>query len=136
MTRRGAAAAPGTCMVDTSCWMEWHRRTRTGAEIQNFLEGRTCLTPSPVIGELRNLCNDGFYRIKSLVISNSTAVNCDDRISEQAGLLKKKGRVRKMGWVDYVVLASAIVKDAAVCTTDHHFDSYRGIVDAKLFAKP
>lgn len=136
MKRRRAAADSAACMVDTSCWIEWHRRTQTGVEIQNFLEERTCLTPSSVIGELRNLYNDSFFRIKSLVISNSTTVNCDDRISEQAGLLKKKGRVRKMGWVDYVVLASAIVRDAVVCTTDHHFDSYRGIVGVKLFAKP
>lgn len=138
--RRHAAPAPGTepdaYMVDTSCWLEWYRGTPVGSRIQRFLDGKRRYTPSSVIGELRTLHGESFFKIKSVVINNSSTVNCDDRISERAGLLKREGGPRRMGWVDYVVLASAIARHAGVCSTDHHFGSFRRIVRVKLFAKP
>lgn len=139
MRRRGTAAPgaePDAYMVDTSCWIEWHKETRIGSRIQRFLDGKKCYTPSSVIGELRNLHGENFFKIKSVVISNSTTINCDDRISERAGLLKREGGPRRMGWVDYVVLASAIDRNAGVCSTDHHFDRFRKVVRVKLFDKP
>ena len=105
------------------------------------MDGKRRYTPSSVIGELRNLHGESFFKIKSIVINNnnnnsSSTVNCDDRISERAGLLKREGGPERMGWVDYAVLASAIAKHAGVCSTDHHFGSFRRIVRVKLLARP
>lgn len=88
-----------------------------------------------VVGELRAAQPARRELFKSVVINNSSTVNCDGRVSERAGLLKREGGPERMGWVDYVVLASATAGHAGVCSTDHHFGGFQRIVRAKLPAK-
>lgn len=123
-------------LLDTSCWMEWYNQTKTGKKIEKFLHGKTKFTPSSVIGELRkNIKDENFFKMKSFVLGQSETINCDDNISEFAGQLKKDLGGSRISWVDFVIIATAKVKDLKVCSTDHHFDGFKNIINVKIFEK-
>ena len=117
-------------LVDTSCWIEWYNDTTTGKKIEKKLKDKIKYTPTATIGELRkNIRDERFFKIKAFVLQNSQTIQCDDNISELAGQLKKDTKVRRIGWVDYIIVATAKVKDLTVCSTDHHFEGFKKIIN-------
>ncbi|MHB8546330.1 MAG: type II toxin-antitoxin system VapC family toxin [Nitrosotalea sp.] len=124
-------------LIDTSCWMEYHNNTDIGKKIKKIIKDGKRYTPTAVIGELRNnIRNDKFFAIKATVLTESETIHCDDNISEFAGQLRKdKPGGTRISWVDYIIVATAKVRGLTVCSTDHHFDHFKGIIDVKIFEK-
>jgi len=121
-------------LLDTSCWFEWHKQSPIGKKIEKKLKNEIKYTPTAAIGELRKIIRDErFFKVKAFVLQNSETVPCDDNISELAGQLKKDSKVKRVGWVDHIMVATAKVKTLTVCSTDHHFDGFKKIIDIIVF---
>ena len=123
-------------LLDTSCWIEWSKESKIGKFIQKKLKKKKKYTASSVIGELRYLIKtDRYFKVKSLVEFESEIIPYDEEIAEYAGQLKKDKPVKRVGWVDYTIVATAKVKNLVVCSTDHHFDAFKNIIGVVIFVK-
>lgn len=107
-----------------------------GKKIDRILSNKKKFTPAAAIGELRRIYRDHqYFKIKSFVVTNSETIQCDDNISELAGQLKKDKSGTRIGWVDFIIIATAKVKNLTVCSTDHHFDQFNKIIDIQIFER-
>jgi predicted nucleic acid-binding protein len=124
-------------LIDTSCWIECYNDTQTGKKIEKATGDRRRYTATAVIGELRNnIRNDEFFAVKAMVLSKSETIHCDEDISQLAGQLRKdKPGGSRVSWVDYIIVATAKVKQLTVCSTDHHFDHFKTLIKVKIFEK-
>jgi len=123
-------------LLDTSCWLEWYNKTPTGLIIEKKLKNKIKYTPTATIGELRkNIRDERFFKVKAFVLQNSETIQCDDNISEFAGQLKKDSKNKRIGWVDFIIVSTAKVKRLTVCSTDHHFNEFKKIIDIMVFEK-
>lgn len=122
-------------LLDTSCWIEWEKQSKIGKQIEKTLTGQKKYTATAVLGELRKKItwDQRFFRIKALVLRESETIHCDDDISQLAGQFKKDKPVRRMGWVDYIIVSTSKVKHLTVCSTDHHFNEFKKTINVIVF---
>lgn len=122
-------------LMDTSCWTECYNDTRIGKSIEKVTGSYKKYTATAVIGELRNnFRDDRFFAVKAMVLQKSETIHCDEDISQLAGQLRKdKPGDSRVSWVDYVIVATAKVKQLTVCSTDHHFDHFKTLIKVKIF---
>ena len=123
-------------LMDTSSWIEFYKKTIVGKKIQQATKDSKKYTPTAVIGELRNIIRDeSFFKIKAMVLQESETIHCNDNISEYAGQLRKDRPNKRISWVDYIIVATAKVNELTICSTDHHFDFFKNIINVKVWDK-
>jgi predicted nucleic acid-binding protein len=122
-------------VADAYAWIEYLDGTRRGERLRDLLERDTevytcAVTLAEVISKALRTGRD-HQTAYAVIHGNSTIVDADEQLSNQAGILHAETRrtVHDFGLADAYVLATARALGAKILTGDPHFI---GIEDATI----
>lgn len=120
-------------VIDTYAWVEYFAGSEAGRKVRDYVEGRSCATPTIVIAELSGKLlkeirgshetDEGRSRKLEFVKASTEMVPLDGDVATRAGELdiERKQSVKNWGLADSVVLATARSSGARIVTGDRHF---------------
>jgi len=114
-------------VIDTFAWIEYFAGTEQGEKARPFIESGKAITPSVVVAEFTDkYVREGINPNDRLrfIRNRTTIAPLDDEIAETAGRISAERRrsVKRWGFVDSCVLATARAKGVKVVTSDDHFN--------------
>jgi Predicted nucleic acid-binding protein, contains PIN domain len=113
-------------LLDTSAWVEFFIGSEKGKRVKELLEKNSSYTSIVSLAELTNWSlkeGRGPKKFVETVRELSSVMNLDDDISILAGKLnyERKKENKKWGMLDSFVLATGILYDLGILTSDKDF---------------
>lgn len=117
--------AQGTCVVDTSAWIEWLMATPLGREIDRVFPAREqCIVPTIVQLELSKwLVREVGEDKADQVIAYTQKCQVVPLDTDMAVLAADLHRQHKLATADAIVYATAQQQQARLLTCDAHFEA-------------
>lgn len=114
-------------VVDSYAWIEYFKGSSSGEKARDFIEQGSAATCTITLAELYEKYLrekwDSFEADSKFIMTKTTIVPLDRKISLLAGHINSQNRKRIKGWgmADSIVLATARTTSAKVITGDLHF---------------
>lgn len=117
-------------VFDSYAWIEYFLDTNKADIIEDYLTKEEVLTPSIVLLELSYKADKEGWNFKkhlNFIKLNSKIIGFnDDFVLSFGGIYNDiKKKIKGIGFVDIIVLTSALMNDAKILTGDKHFSGMK-----------
>ncbi len=114
-------------ILDTSAWIEYFKGSKYGEIVSNYIKENEIITPSVVLLELSYKADKeewDFKQYLSFIKFKSEILGINESLLLQFGRLynEQRKREKNFGFVDAIILMTAIDKKVKILTKDGHFD--------------
>ncbi|MDG6907781.1 MAG: PIN domain-containing protein [Nitrososphaerota archaeon] len=116
-------------VIDSYAWIEYFRGSALGEKAREFIERGSAATSTLTLAELQEKYLrekwDSFEIDSKFIMTKTTTVPVDRKISLLAGQINSQNKKKIKGWgmSDSIILATARVSSAKILTGDLHFKS-------------
>ena len=121
-------------ILDTSAWIEYLKGSKEGEIVNDYIKNHEMITPVVVLLELSYRADKeewnfqqhlNFIRIKSEIVGvNELSILRFGKIYNE-----QRKRLKSFGFVDAIILMTALDKNAKIVTKDRHF---KGLPEAVM----
>lgn len=122
-------------VLDTSAWIAYFQNEKSGPQIEDFLKGGRCITPTTVVAELSDFFarkkRSGFDDALRFIQKKTLLAELTVPTAQKAGIIKNNIREQfqsNFSLIDATILATAHEYNAKVVTGDSHFKKIPGTV--------
>ncbi len=120
-------------VFDTFAWIEYFEGNDKGIKVKNYFENNEILTPLIVLLELSYKADKENWNCKEVldfVKHNSKIVGINEEFVLGFGKLYNviKKKIRGIGFVDIIILHTALLNDAKVLIGDSHFSKIENAI--------
>ena len=117
-------------IFDTYAWIEYFKGSEKGKIVENYLENSEVLTPVIVLLELSYKAESEGWNLKKhldFIKFKSEVVGINENFVLNFGNIynNTKKKIKGIGFVDIVILTSALMNEAKILTGDKHFSGMK-----------
>lgn len=120
-------------LLDTYAWIEFFLGSEKGKKVREIIESSKCFTSIISLAEISEWCMKNNRDIEerfSIVKKNSVILDIDEDIAKLSGIMNfhNKKKVKNIGMMDSIVLATGAIYELKIVTGDEHFKKFENVI--------